>query len=183
MRQFLAFEVFIPFTVGAILASFLGVHIVVTLDENILKLILGVFILYLVWGPKLKKMVFLSPYMQFSMAGFLSTLASLFVGASGPLVAALISRASQTKEIFIATHAISMVVQHGLKTMVFGIVGFVFYDYALLILLMIFTGFLGTYVGKHLVLKLSEKTFSIAYKVVITLLAIRLLWKALTDLF
>lgn len=178
MRKFIAYEILIPFTVGAILGAGLGAQFVVTLDEGILQLILGLFILYLVWVPKLKNIRFLPPNIHFSVGGFLSTFASLFVGASGPLAAAFIARAAEKKEIYIATISSSMVVQHGFKTIVFGFAGFVFYDYILLIALMILTGFLGTYAGKHIVLRISQKLFSVVYKTVITLLALRLLWDA-----
>ncbi|MFT7144317.1 MAG: putative membrane protein YfcA [bacterium] len=99
----------------------------------------------------------------------------MFVGASGHLNSAFIGREGLRKEGQVASVAACMFCVHVLKTIVFGIVGFVFYDYALLMFLMIVTGFAGTYVGKHMLFKLPEKLFKIIYKTVITLLALRLL--------
>ena len=176
MRHFIDRSIIVPFAVGSLLAALLGTQVVVALEPFYLQLLLGLFILYLVWGPKLSK-VYMSHKIQFYLGGFLTTLASLFVGASGPLAAAFIGRVGLKKEAQVATHATAMVVQHGLKTLVFGFVGFAFADYALLMGLMA-TGFAGTYVGKHVLLKLPEKIFRVAYKVVITLLALRLLYMA-----
>lgn len=179
MKKFLALEVFLPFIMGAFLASILGSQIVVSLSDVLLKLILALFILYLVWLPKPKRVGFLPCKWRAYVGGFLSTLASLFVGASGPLAAAFIHRSTEQKEVYVATHAASMVVQHGLKTLVFGLVGFAYSDYAMLITLMISTGFLGTYLGKHILLKLPEHVFAVIYKFVITLLAFNLLYEVI----
>lgn len=180
MRKFLALQIFIPFMAGAAMGALLGSQIVVTLSDTVLKLVLALFILYLVWLPKPKKAGFLPDRWRSVIGGFLSTLASLFVGASGPLAAAFIHRSAEKKEVYVATHASAMVIQHGFKTIVFGFVGFAFYDYALLMLLMVGTGFLGTYVGKHVLLKLPQHIFSVIYKTVITLLATKLLYDAVS---
>lgn len=179
MRPYLALEVFLPFTVGAFLGAAAGSQVVVNLSDVVLKLILGLFILYLVWLPKPKKAGFLPPKLRSIVGGFLSTLASLFVGASGPLAAAFIHRSSEKKEVYVATHAASMVVQHGLKSLVFGLIGFAYMDYALLMLFMVLTGFMGTYVGKHVLLKLPEHVFAFIYRLVITLLAFKLLYESI----
>ena len=178
MRPYLSLEIFLPFTVGAFLGSVVGSQIVVSLSDVILKLVLGLFILYLVWLPTPKRAGFLPPNLRSVMGGFFSTLASLFVGASGPLAAAFIHRSSEKKEIYVATHAASMVVQHGLKSLVFGLIGFSYADYALLMLFMALTGFMGTYVCKHVLLKLPEHVFVFIYKWVITLLAFKFLYES-----
>lgn len=172
-------SIIIPFFIGSLIAAAVGSQVVVALDEKVLKLTLALFVLYLVWVPQVKR-INLSHKWRFYIGGAFSTFASLFIGASGPLAAAFISRQKVNKETQVATHAAAMVVQHGLKTLVFGAIGFAYMEYALLIGLMLTAGFLGTYVGKHLLMKLPEQAFQVIYKTIITLLAVHLLYASLT---
>ncbi len=178
MRAHIDKSIIIPFFIGSLIAALVGSQLVVALDEKILKLTLALFVLYLIWGPKVKR-IKMSRKWRFYIGGAFSTFASLFIGASGPLATAFISRQKVKKETQVATHAAAMVVQHGLKTLVFGAIGFAFADYAVLIVLMLVSGFLGTYVGKHLLMKLPEHIFQIIYKTIITLLAVHLLYSSL----
>ncbi|MAF31898.1 MAG: hypothetical protein CMF60_06805 [Magnetococcales bacterium] len=179
LRRFLSWSVFVPFIAGSALGALAGAHVYVALPEAVLKLILALFILHLVWLPKLGKVSLLSLRLRSIVGGFLSTMASLFVGASGPLAAAFIQRSTAKKEGYIATHAAAMVAQHGFKSVAFGFLGFAFYDYALLMILMIATGFLGTFLGKRVLLRLPESLFEVIYKTVISLVAVKLLYEGL----
>lgn len=178
MRHFFKRDILLAFTLGSIIAGIFGSQVVVNLDETLLKIILGIFILYMVWGPKLP-FVNTKGKLRFYLGGFISTFASLFIGASGPITAAFMGRENLSKEAKVATHAAIMSIQHGLKIIIFGFMGFAFYDYALLIILMLITGVFGTYVGRHMLFKIPESVFHILSKTVITLLALRLLYSAL----
>lgn len=96
---------------------------------------MALFILYLVWGPK-PGSAQLSEKGQF-LAGGGTTFISMFVGASGPLVAGFVHRQSYDKEATTATFAACMSVQHLLKMLVFSLVGFAFWQWLPLIILMI----------------------------------------------
>jgi len=72
-----------------------------------------------------------------------------------------------------------MSIQHCLKIILFGFMGFTFSEYALLLFLMIFAGVLGTFIGRHILFKLPEKQFQLLSKLVISALALRLLWQAI----
>jgi uncharacterized protein len=78
----------------------------------------------------------------------------------------------------VATHATLMVIQHGLKLIAFGILGFSFAAYVPLLAGLLIFGFAGTWVGKHTLAKLPEKVFRIGLKVVLSLIAVRLLYGA-----
>ncbi|XOV81196.1 MAG: hypothetical protein ACFHVJ_09660 [Aestuariibacter sp.] len=64
--------------------------------------------------------------------------------------------------------------QHAL--VVFGLAGFLFWQWLWLIALMIACGYLGTKLGLKLLGKLPEKQFRLMFRIVLTLLALRLLW-------
>ena len=56
----------------------------------------------------------------------ITTFLTMFVGGTGPFVAAFISPDRFGKEETVASHASCMTMQHGLKVIVFGLFGFAF---------------------------------------------------------
>src|SRR5699024_7010346 len=77
----------------------------------------------------------------------------------------------------------TMVVQHGPKALVFGIAGFVFKEWLALVVLMIAAGAVGTKLGLLRLFTLSERRFSFYFNLVLSLIAVRLLWQALPGLW
>ena len=97
-----------------------------------------------------------------------------------PLVAPFIAAACDRRQQVVASHAMMMSIQHGLKIIVFGSLGFSFAPYAPLLVGLLAFGFAGTYVGKLVLNRLPEKIFRSGLKVILTLLALRLLYGAAT---
>lgn len=168
--------VLVYFSAGAVLGALLGGQLYINLPGHVLKLILALFILYTVWGPKFRKLE-LSGW-AYSVAGVATTFVTMFVGGTGPFVAAFITPERFGKERTVATHAACMTLQHGFKVLVFGALGFAFGPWLALMLAMVVAGFLGTMAGRSVLLRLPEHTFRIVFKTVLTLLALRLLWSA-----
>ena len=75
----------------------------------------------------------------------------------------------------VSTHAMCAMFQHALKIVVFGFLGFAFWEWIPLIIAMVASGFLGTVTGKVLLERLSERVFGWAFKALLTLLAARLI--------
>lgn len=164
------------FLLGSIAGAAVGAQIVVTLPTAVLQALLGGFILYSVWGTRPGG--WRTSTASIIGAGGLTTLASMFVGATGPLVMALIAPFGYDRMTKVATFAGGMVIQHGLKAIVFGLVGFAFASFIPLMLLMIVAGFAGTIVGRRVLLRQSEARFGQVLNIVLTLLALRLFWQA-----
>src|SRR3546814_9681888 len=59
----------------------------------------------------------------------------------------------------VATHAACMLAQHFIKVIAFGLLGFNYGPYAGLVAAMIASGFLGTLVGKHVLVKMTDAIF------------------------
>jgi uncharacterized membrane protein YfcA len=116
------------------------------------------------------------------MAAAVTTVISVFVGASGPLVAAFTQQMSKDRFERVATFSACMTVQHAIKLLVFGWLGFAFSDWLALIVAMVLTGVAGTWIGLNLLSKISNCRFDQTFKWVLTLLAIKLLYSALSDL-
>ncbi|RHW21128.1 sulfite exporter TauE/SafE family protein [Pseudomonas jilinensis] len=172
-------QVIVWFLPGVILGAWLASLILVDLPAALIQLCIAGFILLLVWGPAIPKVA--TGRFGTLVAATLTTFISLFVGATGPLVAAFVKQ-QQAGERFstVATFAAAMSLQHAPKAVVYGAAGFVFFDWLGLILLMIAAGALGTWLGLHLLRHLNDRRFAWIFNGLLTLLAVRLLWQAWT---
>ena len=112
------------------------------------------------------------------MLGAAQTALSLFVGVTGPLTNAFLSRQNLSRDRLIITASLLMTVTHLLKIVVFGMIGFVFTPYLPLIAGMIVAATLGSYVGTRLRGRLSESLFRKIFKGVVTILALRMIVNA-----
>lgn len=166
------------FTPGAILGAWLASLFLVQLPIHVLQLTIAGFILFLTWGPKIPP-IGLGRLGTFA-AALITTFISMFAGATGPLVAAFVKQQHQGDRFrTVANFAAAMSVQHLPKALVFGAAGFVFSDWLGLMLLMIISGAIGTWLGLHLLARLSNRNFGRIINIILTLLAIRLVWDAL----
>ncbi|MDO6565307.1 sulfite exporter TauE/SafE family protein [Amphritea sp. 1_MG-2023] len=163
------------FLLGAVMGSVVAYFVVVQLPVELIQLCVAGFILFLVWGPKLGKQQI--PPAGLVLAGAGTTLLTMFVGATGPLVAAFVHRLGYEKYRVVATFAACMTVQHLLKMVVFGLIGFAFSDWLVLIVMMVMGGFAGTWIGLHILKKVPAERFQIIFRLVVTGLALRLIWQ------
>lgn len=172
-------RIIVAFAPGVIVGAALGAWLLVDLPAHLWQLSIALFVLYLCWGPKLPKASF-GPAGIF-VASAITSFISLFVGATGPLVAAFIKQIHQDRFKTVATFAAAMTLQHAPKALVFGVAGFMFSDWLLFILTMIACGFAGTWFGLHVLKSMTNRWFALAFNLVLTLLALRLLWQAATS--
>lgn len=164
------------FAPGVAAGAMAGAWLLVSLPAYLWQLTIALFVLYLCWGPALPRNVF-GPLGIFTAAA-ITSFASLFVGATGPLVAAFIKQIHRDRFRTVATFATAMILQHSPKALVFSVTGFVFAQWLPFILAMIACGFAGTWLGLRLLSSLDNRWFSKALNLVLTLLALRLLWQA-----
>ena len=175
-RHHIDWKVIAAFAPGVIAGAALGAWLLVNLPAHLWQLSIALFVLYLCWGPKLPKASFGA--IGIFIASAVTSFVSLFVGATGPLVAAFIKQIHRDRFKTVATFAAAMTLQHAPKALVFGVAGFVFSDWLLFILAMIACGFTGTWLGLHVLKSMTNRWFSLAFNLVLTLLALRLLWQA-----
>ncbi len=179
MRRDIVRSLIPSFLIGTILGAALGAKLVISLPTSLLQLVLGLFILYAVWAPKLRASA--PGKRTFFAVGFGASLATMFVGATGPLVATFVSAACPERKNYAATHATLMTLQHGLKMVAFGVLGFAFGPYIPLLVVLVACGYAGTWIGKHILLRLPEKAFRMGLKIILTLLSGRLIYVAALD--
>jgi len=78
----------------------------------------------------------------------------------------------------VGTQAGCMVLQHGLKIGVFGMLGFNYAPYVPLIAGMMATGILGTLIGGKVLHGMGDSRFQYALTILLTVLGLRLLWQS-----
>ena len=177
LRRNIDAGILLPFVLGALIGVAVGANVLVALPTATLQVILSLFILASVWLPKLKS-AGVAPR-GFAIVGALATFCTMFVGATGPFVAAFLSPDRLPRHAVVATHAACMTVQHAFKVVAFAVLGFAFVPWIPLLAAMIGAGFLGTVVGKRLLDRLPQKSFTRLFNLILTVLALRLLWTAL----
>lgn len=172
LRQAVAAALLIPFATGSVLGVGLGALLVTELPEGPLLLLLGLFVLWSTWSPRLRPHDLPSP--AFALVGTVTSFVTMFLGATGPFVAAFLSPERLGRKGVVATHAACMCVQHALKVGAFTALGFALLPWLPLLGAMIGFGFLGTTVGTRLLDRLPERGFATAFRIVLTLLALGL---------
>lgn len=91
------------------------------------------------------------------LAAALTSFASMFVGATGPLVAAFVKQVHSDRFATVATFATAMTLQHVPKALVFGFAGFVFLDWLAFIAAMVLAGLAGTWIGIRLLRQITDR--------------------------
>ncbi len=177
LRKNLVVSIFIWFSVGGILGALVASQVVVSLSLSVLQTIMGLFILYSVWAPKLKN--FSSGKGSLFFGGIIASAASLFIGASGPITMAFLPRSELSRQQLVATHAAIMVLQHGFKVFALGFLGFVYTPWIGLLIAMLVSGFFGAVAGRAILWRIREEKFKTIFNLVLTLLAFRMLYQAL----
>jgi len=168
-------DVLIPFSIGTILGSSLGGTFFIQIEPWVLQLVVATFILWSVFG---KIPAIGATHVIFG--GMFSGFFTMFFGASGTLVAGMVKTMKLKPTNHLATHSSLMTIQHLIKVIIFGFVGFAYAEYFLLITAMIVSGFIGTIIGKKVLVKFGQKYFKIVLNSILTLIAINLIWNALT---
>ncbi|MDF2235611.1 sulfite exporter TauE/SafE family protein [Albimonas sp. CAU 1670] len=167
----------LPFLVGSTLGAATGGLVAVELPPAAVEIGIGLFVLWsaLFTPPKALRA-------GAGPAGFVSTLLTMFFGATGPFVAAYVKTLSLGRMEHVATHAAMMTAQHLLKVIAFGFLGFAFGPWLLPVALMAATGFLGTLAGKRALMRIDDRMFKRALAALLCLLAARLIWSGAADL-
>ncbi|WP_194089085.1 sulfite exporter TauE/SafE family protein [Vibrio hibernica] len=173
MRKYIEKKYLGWFFVGSVLGAVIGGQLALNLPTQYLELILAVFILISSWVP-----INLSFNGKKGLVGvgLFTTFLSMFVGATGPLLIATVKNLLPDRRQLGATMACFMAMQHTIKMVMFAFLGFAFKDWLGVITLMIAFGFVGTYVGKRILYKVSNQNFHTILKVALTFIALRLIW-------
>lgn len=172
-------SIWLWFAAGAAIGGLIGAQIAVGLPGWLLRVAIASFILFTQWGPKLKNFV-MGPK-GYALAGAISTVLTLFVGASGPFMTTVIAKAQHLqRQGLIATTGACMTLQHTVKVIIFALAGFAFAPWLPLIGAALISGFAGTVLGTRLLGNMPEALFRKILKWLLTIMALWLLVLAAT---
>ena len=156
-----------------LLIQFYNVNSASEIKVDFLKPIIGIFIIWYLFlkGPKKEKIS-----KSFVKVGGISGLASVFVGATGPLIAPFFLKSNLTKENIIANKAACQMITHCTKIPLFIYFFNMNYinEYQILLPL-ICAVFIGTNFGKYILQMIPEELFKKLFKAALFLIAIRLI--------
>jgi len=169
-------QTILPFAVGALIGAYAGGNIVVALPVWMLQGILGLFMLYVCWSPRITAGT--PGNGRFFLLGVVGSFISMFIGATGTILAPWVRGVSADRRIFVATHSCLMMFVHGLKIFVFGFLGFEFMKYLPLMTAMVAAGFLGNWIGFKLLDRMHEDLFRRVFQITLVALSLRLLYGA-----
>ena len=185
-RKHLKMKLIKEFLIGAIIGAGLSATIIFLLIKffevssaseikvDFLKPLIGVFIIWYLFlkGPKKEK-----ESKSFIKVGGISGLASIFVGATGPLIAPFFLNSNLSKENIIANKAACQMITHLTKIPLFIFFFNVNYigEYKLLFPL-ILAVFIGTNFGKKILNMIPEKLFIRLFKTTLFIIALKLIF-------
>ncbi len=173
-------EIFLHYLYGALVGALVGLFVPVTFSPKLIAISVAVFILISTWIP-LYKLVRTGGAFNYGVLGSLSTFLSLFIGISGPLIHPFLVKDPRIdRHSFIATEASCAGLTHFLKIIIFVRWGFRVDGYWLALLAMVVMTFVGAYLGKLALHKISERHFKIVVKILVSVLAIRMLFSVVT---
>jgi len=188
-RQHIKKDVIRQYLPGAIMGlslSALIIFILITLFQvdsakeikiDFLKPLIGIFILWFLFGRRPQPK---DDHPNFFGVGLVSGLTTVFIGATGPLIAPFFLKGKLTKETIIANKAICQAMSHAGKIPLF--IFFFQFDYLAeveVLFPLIIAVFIGTNLGKQILAFIPEKVFQLLFRGALTVIAIKLIFTAI----
>ncbi|PKN15479.1 MAG: hypothetical protein CVU67_00825 [Deltaproteobacteria bacterium HGW-Deltaproteobacteria-24] len=167
------YQVIPKFLIGSFLGIALFASILSFISLEYVPLFIGVYILLSLWSEKFNEKI--KRYESYFLAGFFQTGLSIVVGATGPLTMTLLLKDFKDKDKVVATGAALMSITHILKVFVFIYFGFVFFDYLSVIVALIIGAVFGSFIGTKLRHKIDGAKFTLVLKVLLSVLALKLI--------
>jgi uncharacterized membrane protein YfcA len=167
-----------PFLVGTVFAVAIGARLYVELPESAIAIAIAIVMLVAIWLPAISW----RPRIRhpWAIVGFIhSFLSTLF--AYGALLHAVILHTGLRRRQIVGTMAAALTGMGILKIVGYVANGFDYRPYLLVIAASLVAALLGTWVGKLVNDRVSEKTFRLVFKVLVTVTAIRLIWVGLAN--
>ncbi len=165
-----------PFLVGSLVGAVLGTRIYIELPEAIVATAISVLMLVALWLPNVSWRPKL--HHPWAIVGFVHTFMSTLF-AYGALLHSVILHTGLKRQQIIGTMAGGLAGMGAFKIAGYALYGFDYSPYLAAIAAAFAVSFVGTAIGKRVGEKLPEEKFRLAYKVLITITALRLLYAGL----
>jgi len=177
-REHIDWRIAGPFLVGSIPAVAIAARIYIELPDTIIASAIGIVMLVAIWLPSISwRPNFRHPWV---IVGFIhSFFSTLF--AYGALLHAVILHTGLKRRQVVATMAASLTGMGICKIAGYAANGFDYRPYLLTIVLSVLVAFVGTWVGKLLIDRISEAVFRAVFRLLVTLTALRLIFTAIVS--
>lgn len=182
-HQYINREIARPFIPGALIGAAIGSLIYISMPETFMAFMLGTVMLWFCWIPPSRSRPEWAtripiPYFWIGIVHtFLSTVAGV-----GGLFQSLMINSGMNKQGIIATIAGTLLFMSAFKTIAYGVAGFDYLPYLLVIALSWLTGYLGTMLGRLCLERVSDRLFRYFIQGMVTLFSIRLYWEVVQSL-
>lgn len=173
-------RLFLSFFLGAVPGFCIGLVLLSNLNLEWLPILIGIFLLYLTWGPPLR-IKGVTGRWEFALIGFFQLSISILVPA-GPLTGPALLRQGLDRDEVVITQGMMMGVVQVLKIIAYLFVGFSLLEWWSLILVMGGFAVLGSLAGTKLRHRIPSERFANIFRWLLTGLALRMLWKGFSAL-
>lgn len=165
------------FVGGSMIGAVAGGALVIRIPPAWVQIGIGVFI---VWSVLAKPPRGIRDWPL--ATGVVSSFLTMFFGATGVFVATFTKSLALGRHAHVATHAVLMTVQHGIKTVTFGLFGFAFGPWIGLITGMMVAGLAGTLVGGLVLHRMGDVRFRRVLDAILLVIAVRLVIAGVMEL-
>ncbi len=170
--RFLRRDFVLAFIAGAIAGGVVAAGFLRQIDLDYIPLFIAAYILFSVWGPGFEFKI--PSRIEFITIGLLQTALSMVVATTGPMGQAALMRRQLERDPLVVNSALMMSITHGIKMLMFALLGFAFFDYWRLIAGMSAGVIAGAWLGTHIRYKIPEDRYRLALRWLLTLLALRM---------
>lgn len=156
-----------------ILIYFFDITSANSIKFDFLKPMIGIFIFWFLFGKRYKST---EQNPHFFKVGLISGLTTVFIGATGPLIAPFFLKGKLNKQNIIANKAVCQAISHLGKIPLFIIFfNFNYFNEIKLLIPLTISVFIGTNLGKHILKFIPEDSFKKLFKVLLTIIASKLI--------
>lgn len=161
------------FVLGALAGAWLGGEVYQALDTQWLPAVIGVFVLVITWVPL--PGVGGAGQAPLVVLGFYQTGLGMLAGATGPVGAAVLLRRNDERDWLVVNTALYMCLNHAIRLGAFVLIGFSFAPWWPLLAGMVLAVVAGSWVGTRLRRFVPQVNFARLFRVLVTLLALRMI--------
>jgi uncharacterized membrane protein YfcA len=177
-RRHVRWGVFWRYAAPLVPMGVIGLAIAQSLPPSLTRVLIGVFVLAATWAPSLLLLGThperAEPTRRFLLLGAVVGVINMTVGATGPLIAPFFLNLGLSRQALVGTKAACQAAGHVVKVAIFGVAGFAFGAWLAPLALLSGMVVVGTWLGSHLLDRVSERHFVLLYRTVLTLIALRL---------
>jgi uncharacterized membrane protein YfcA len=140
---------------------------------DFLKPLIGLFIIWFLFGRRPNPK---DDQSNFFGVGIVSGITTVFIGATGPLIAPFFLKGKLTKETIIANKAVCQAISHSGKIPLF--IYFFQFDYFAemkLLIPLVIAVFIGTNFGKKILAFIPERVFQFLFRAALIIIAVKLI--------